>query len=325
MSGPPPSSGNLVLCATKHPTLARFALDGPVLPLLTDTLPLAEAVRSALLGCVKRIVLRQQPDIDILDVWSRCPGFYGKDAGGQPLKGHPHAFFLPTDDDGDGRLDHVTVFADQGFSDVEIQALDRLRQLYIGRAWPSERPEESSLRMLLVGLGNLRDFVSPLFAESRVWASATPFIATRYPKLRGTKRDRPEDYATPQVFAAHVLRQEINRRRWVREEGRRAIEEPDGPAGLPRGALGALAVHTKQSEEQSGPAGLQVVSIEPFDSIGPRGLRSIQFQRFRRKAGDDGGRRPGGAFRIVFQAPVRGPLCLGHSAHFGMGLFLPAE
>lgn len=45
--------------------------------------------------------------------------------------------------------------------------------------------------------------------------------------------------------------------------------------------------------------------------------------RFRRKAGDDGGRRPAGAFRIVFPELVRGPICLGHSAHFGLGLFVP--
>lgn len=49
----------------------------------------------------------------------------------------------------------------------------------------------------------------------------------------------------------------------------------------------------------------------------------IQFYRFRRKAGDDGGRRPAGGFRIRFAQPVRRSLCLGHSTHFGLGLFLP--
>jgi CRISPR-associated protein Csb2 len=64
--------------------------------------------------------------------------------------------------------------------------------------------------------------------------------------------------------------------------------------------------------------------IEPMEFLGGRRqLRPIQFQRFRRKPGDDGGRRPSGAFRIVFAAAARGPICLGHSSHFGMGLFLP--
>jgi hypothetical protein len=56
-----------------------------------------------------------------------------------------------------------------------------------------------------------------------------------------------------------------------------------------------------------------IVSIEDEELIGPRRLRAIQFKRFRRKAGDDGGRRPAGGFRITFAASVRGPLCLGHS------------
>jgi CRISPR-associated protein Csb2 len=33
--------------------------------------------------------------------------------------------------------------------------------------------------------------------------------------------------------------------------------------------------------------------------------------------------RPGHSFRIVFREPVNGPICLGHSCHFGLGLFVP--
>lgn len=58
------------------------------------------------------------------------------------------------------------------------------------------------------------------------------------------------------------------------------------------------------------------------DKIAER-WRTIQFKRFRRKAGDDGGRRLAGAFRVTFPLPVRGPIALGNSAHYGMGLFLP--
>jgi CRISPR-associated protein Csb2 len=28
--------------------------------------------------------------------------------------------------------------------------------------------------------------------------------------------------------------------------------------------------------------------------------------------------------RLVFKQPVRGPIALGHGAHFGLGLFVPA-
>jgi CRISPR-associated protein Csb2 len=128
----------------------------------------------------------------------------------------------------------------------------------------------------------------PLFGASAVWESARPFVVTRYPKCRGAKRDHPAAYATPQALARQVMTQELNRLRERR---------PDLP---------------------------DVVAIKPFEGLGPSGgWRAIQFQRFRRKRDDDGGRRPNGAFRIEFTAPVHGPLCLGHSCHFGLGLFRP--
>src|SRR5437879_384595 len=105
MSPPSVTANKRSDLAKKLHTTARFALEAPVLPLVTDTLPLAEALRSALLGGVKRIVLREQPDLPIAQVWQRCPAFYGKDSAGQPLQGDAHAYFLPTDEDGDGRID----------------------------------------------------------------------------------------------------------------------------------------------------------------------------------------------------------------------------
>jgi CRISPR-associated protein Csb2 len=51
--------------------------------------------------------------------------------------------------------------------------------------------------------------------------------------------------------------------------------------------------------------------------------RPIQFKRFRSKRSDDGGQRLAGAFRLTFSADARGPIALGWSSHFGMGLFVP--
>jgi CRISPR-associated protein Csb2 len=246
-----------------------------VLPLVTETLPLAEQARRSLLAWCQRLVHRDQPSLADADIWPLSPAFWGKDLHGQSRTGHAHTFFLSADEDGDGRLDHLTVFAPMGFNTLECQALDRLRQLSFGDGDP--------LALVLIGLGNPRDFRAPLLEESTVWTSATPFVVTRYPKMRGTKRDRPEDYATPGAFVRHVLRQEIERR-------------PDLPP---------------------------IESIEDQESIGPQRLRPIQFKRFRRKPGDDGGRRPAGVFRLTFPASARGPLCIGHSCHFGLGLFVP--
>lgn len=257
-------------------TVARYVIDATVLPLVTETLPLAEQARRSLLATCKNLARRSDSSLADSDIWPLAPALWGKNEQAQPRIGHQHAFFLPADEDGDGRLDHLTIFALMGFNALERQALDKLRRLPFSDGDP--------LRLLLVGLGDRQDFRAALLDESTVWSSVTPFVVTRYPKVRGSKRDRPEDYASPQAFVRHVLRQELQRR-------------PDLP-----------------------PA-----SVEAEEFIGPQRLRSIQFQRFRQKQGDDGGRRPAGGFRITFTAPVRGPLCLGHSCHFGLGLFVPSS
>ncbi len=259
-----------------QPAVARFLLDGPVLPLVTETLPVAEQARRSLLSRCKHLARQRNPGLTDAEIGLLSPAFWGKDEQGRPRIGHEHAFFLPADEDGDGRLDHVTFFAAMGFNALEVGGLYGLRRLPFS--------EGESLHLLMVGLGDRQDFRAPILEESTVWASATPFLVTRYPKLYGTKRDRPEDYASPRAFVRHILDQELKRR-------------PELP---------------------------QVISIEETEGIGMQRLRPIQFKRFRRKQGDDGGRRPAGGFRITFSAPVRGPLCLGHSCHFGLGLFAPS-
>ena len=263
-----------------QPTIARFLLDGPVLPLLTDTILVAEVFRHELLKRFQRHRYRQEygrVDKPYKEKF-RSEVLSGKDVAGVFLREHRHAFYLPTAEGQDPRwITHVTVAATAGFGPDEVAALNSLRAL----KWDSEGPE---LRVQLVGLGTRTDFRAPLLGESTVWTSATPFVVTRYPKLRGTKRDQPADYASPRHFTRYILKQELERR-----------------SDLP-----------------------PIEAIEEEECLGPEGLRLISFKRFRRKAGDDGGRRPAGGFRIAFQGPVQGPLCLGHSCHFGLGMFLPS-
>src|SRR5947199_8187954 len=106
-------------------TLARYALDAKVLPLVTETLPLVECVRHDLLVCFRRCCERKHgrrgPQPFLSETLS------GKNAEGEPLTGHEHAYYLPTDDDGDGRIDHVVISAARGFDEDELPALDALR------------------------------------------------------------------------------------------------------------------------------------------------------------------------------------------------------
>lgn len=265
-----------------HPRIqvARYALDSTVLPLVTETLPVAEAARRALMSIHGRIAERN-------GVRGRSPVFSGKDEHGNPLTGHGHAFYLPTDEDGDGRLDHLTVFAYDGFGHDERRALDLLRQLKTGRKGEARHP----LRLLLLGMGTLDEYRPGPLRKAQVWVSATPYIATRHAKTRGKARIDLSCQQARAEFLAADLREQVR------------------------------AVRSDLAAED--------VEVEPLLDgsafrIAER-WRPVEFKRFRSKPGDDGGRRPAGAFRIEFPQPVAGPIALGHSSHFGMGLFVPVE
>ena len=105
-----------------------YAFDSKVLPRVTETVEVAERARTLLMGIHKRIVG---------DPAKLSPRFSGKSASGSPCKGHEHAFFLPQDRHGDGRIDHLLVRCAQPFDDGELRALDAL-----GAIWQRDgRPE----------------------------------------------------------------------------------------------------------------------------------------------------------------------------------------
>ncbi len=273
-----------------RPTMARYAIDGNVLPLVEDTLKIAELARRTLMGIFRRIEEKRlyQGNIPEGAPLPRSEVFSGKDEHGVPLEGHRHAYFLPTDEDGDGRIDHLTIIASMGFGPAEVKALDKLRML--------KRDQGDPLNLLLLAIGQTSEIRAPsMLGPSRVWISYTPFIATRYPKARGQKRDPREllGLDNHKLFAQQVLKEDIERLR-------RHLQN------LPESFL----IEPLNAEHRCGPK---------------QSLRPIQFKRYRQKRSDDGGRRPAGAFRIIFSEPVYGPLCLGHSAHFGLGLFVPEE
>jgi CRISPR-associated protein Csb2 len=271
------------------PTVARFAFDSPVLPLVEDTIRIAELARRTCMGVYRRIEEQRLYDgpTPQSHPLPRSKAFSGKDDTGQPLEGHTHAFFIPTDEDSDGRIDHLTMVAEMGFGPQEVKALDRLRIL--------KREGSDPLNLILLAVGMMEAISTPkVFGPSKAWRSETPFITTRYQKTRGTKKDPPElqGIDNQRAFARRLLLDEIDRLRILRPE----IPEP-----------------------------LSVEFLNEEHRMGAHRLRPIQFKRFRQKRSDDGGRRPAGAFRIVFPEPVFGPICLGHSSHFGLGLFVPDD
>ena len=311
------------------PTIARYSLDGPVLPLVQATLPLAEAARRALMSRYRKLKEFERygrtdpPNAERF----ASPVFSGKDEHGVPLRDdHDHAFYLPTDEDGDGRLDHLTVFAHGGFPPDEVRALDALRWLRCG---------DLDLSLLLVGLGREAEFRhTGVFGLSAVWTSATPFLVTRHMKRRGRKRDPREFFETPEGrndFIKQVLREELQRRGLhsdgIRTEdgGRRTEDEERERRGLHRHDVEIEVPESVGSSVLSPPSSVLLsdgVEIEMLESIGKQHrLRPIEFCLRRRKPGDDGPNRSRGLFRLRFPGPVSGPIALGHSCHFGLGLF----
>lgn len=278
-----------LLADAARPQAARFALDSAVLPLVTETLPVAESARYMLMGKYGRLTATAY------GIKGKSAIFSGKDAEGHPLTEHGHAFYLPIDEDKDGRLDHLTIVAMAGFGPGEVKALDWLPELMSHERRASGHP----LRVVLLGLGRLDDYRSLPAQQSEEWISATPFIVTRHLKKRGTKRDPVALWNDSVKFLTTVMREELGR--WLARRPELSDISLDGVRIDP------------------------ITDSQGIFRVGAHHLRPLQFKRFRRKRGDDGGRRLAGAFRITFPRPVSGPICLGHSAHFGMGLFLPAK
>jgi len=160
-------------------SVARYALDSTVLPLAQDTLPFAEQVRRAL--------IRNRVDT------SHSEATTGKTIEGVPLEGHEHAHYFAIDEDGDGRLDHLTVYAPCGFSPEDVDALGAMKSI----RRPGNRPEVS---MVLTGLGNREQFSQvPVFARSRHWHSVTPFSLPRFSTRGAGKPPRPRDLPEAQL------------------------------------------------------------------------------------------------------------------------------
>lgn len=186
---------------------ARFNLDGPVLPLVTETVSLGEFARVRLQG-----IYGKQNEGSASEVLS------GKSPDGERLQGHRHAFFLPSDENGDGKIEQLILFAKDGFGRLELKAMDRFRVL-------RQVGNKPDLQVTLTGLGDLGDFsATKILKQSKVWRSTTPFVPMRHEKVRrGVSLDGPEDQlrlevkrrGLPAEFTIRRLERDEKQRRWI--------------------------------------------------------------------------------------------------------------
>jgi CRISPR-associated protein Csb2 len=241
------------------PTIARFEIQTPVRESVTKALSLGERFHVAL--CARS---------------DGAPVFAGT-RDGQPLTGHQHSHYFP-ECDVRGLLTHVTVFAPMGFDEQAVRALRS-----IDATWSRKSP---GLKLLLIGIGTQEEFRDlPIFAESTIWESATPFVPVRHIQ---TSRN-----GKPRVDAENGL---------IR--------------GSPEHDLRRLLI------KHDHPAPINIERLDALDLPGRR-IRWANFQRERRGGeGTANVTHSGFGFRLHFPGPIRGPFTLGYASHFGLGLFV---
>ena len=172
------------------PTVARFLLAGRPLPRIEDAVRIGELMRRAALA---QFGWRRD---EAKDRWiPKAPWeVSGRDADGRPLRdpAHQHAFWLPEDADGDGWIDHVSVFVAGGMNRDVQAGLDRITRLWLGPKQRSEAvdAEPGSVkewRLALEGFGRPADFAggAHILGASRRWRSVTPFLASGHLKTAG--------------------------------------------------------------------------------------------------------------------------------------------
>lgn len=164
---PAPAPPRASECAAEA---VRYAVVDRARPVATHSLRVAEAMRTAAVGAFKAA---NEGAASLL--------LSGKDAAGAALRGHVHASYLPTDEDGDGFIDHVTVVAGGiGAGRGDLDALLRVKTLRL----PSLNMD---VRLAFEGHGRIADFPRvPMFMSSKRWRTASPLVLSRHMKVKRT-------------------------------------------------------------------------------------------------------------------------------------------
>lgn len=147
--------------------------------------------------------------------------------------------------------------------------------------------EGHDIRLVLIGIGDPSTFPDcQLLGTSKVWRSLTPFVSTLHMKSYGDGRPKIDATNGWQIGSAgHDLK--------------RLLTKEDAAATI------------RQEKQITLP--------------NQRTLRSLQYQTSRPDGAGKRGNGDAGAFVIEFEHEIQGPFALGHSSHFGLGLFVPSD
>lgn len=161
----------------ERPTLACFRVNGGSRPRLHEAVTACTVLRSA-----------AQSKHDKDRTGKKSPVFGGHTDDGPRRDQHRHAHYLALPGDDGRRIDHLVVWAPEGFGHDEVTSLATIRELWL-------RDLDKPLRLALTTLGDDKHIMLPqVLGPSDRWRSLTPFALPRHTKRRsGRIVDGPED------------------------------------------------------------------------------------------------------------------------------------
>lgn len=272
--------------------LMQFAVGGRVFPPKELWVKVAERFRGSVLReRLRQITGEKNVSYSSLDPMQKreLKLLSGKDEFGKPLEDHQHAYFalLP---DGNGQPTRLVAWRETPFTKEEVKAFLAASESEI--FWDYST---SNWSLKVVPLPFDTSKPTAFSDESSIiWRSLTPFVPPASRKrFRKNGRERPGE--TPEMVVY-----KIGKKKGLPQPIRVEIMASDGH-WIERGAQDTLAemksswltIHHTLKERKGLPG-----STRP-------------------------NRSPGYYLRLTFNQPVRGPLILGESSHFGLGLFVP--
>lgn len=284
----------------KKVNVVRFLLDSNALPPVTESLKIADIARNTAISTYGG---KSHKKTSVLS---------GKDDDGNILLSNMHTFYLPSDEDRDGKLDHLTLYAPGGYDEAHQLALARMKKLYGYNL-------KNDVNLLLLGMFDLDQWpetrkIIPL-SSSRTWKSFTPYILTRHPKITRTGQwkiqETPEnvEIKVPENCMPYATKEHLMLEYGVLPD--LSGMQIDGPASQLLLSIDRLGLP-------------QPSSIEPVPAYEINGAMRqwITFKRYRRGKQSPPSGNPYG-FRLSFPEEVKGPVVLGHGCHYGLGIFVP--
>ncbi|MHB8898922.1 MAG: type I-G CRISPR-associated protein Csb2 [Thermoguttaceae bacterium] len=281
----------------------QFALGGRVYPEQAHWVRVIEKFRGCVLKHAARIVSQGEyasyRDLPA-DLRDRLKLLSGKDGGDRACQGHQHAyFFLYPDEIGNPtRLIAYRRVAFDSTSDQHFEVEAILAASREAIFWQRGSPDWS-LRLVPLPFETPAPTCCRLDAPwSAVWGSATPFVPPNRRRFRENGRLRARETAVALL--------------------RKALSET-----LIAKASKASVIAVQAIDKEGYPFASRLDQDPPEPNwVTIHETRSERHERLQSRARPV---RPGFRFRVEFSQPICGPILVGHSCHFGLGLFVPED